>query len=89
MEGEEKPELLDDWDQRLVVLAWIFCVTMISYDCYNNANECDFYNFLLLDQFKQVNCLARGCDGKNLTVTQLAEKDQVETFKSIWGVFQS
>jgi len=41
VEGEEKPELLDDWDQRLVV-----------------------------------SCLARGCDGKNLTVTQLAEKDQ-------------
>ena len=62
---------------------------MISYDCYNNANECDFYNSLLLDQLKQVSCLARGCDGKNLTVTQLAEKDQVETLKSMWAVFQS
>jgi len=41
VEGEEKPELLDDWDQRLVV-----------------------------------SCLARGSDGRNLTVTQLAEKDQ-------------
>ena len=38
---------------------------------------------------KQVSCLARGCDGKNLTVTQLAEKDQVETLKSMWAVFQS
>ena len=25
----------------------------------------------------QVSCLARGSDGRNLTVTQLAEKDQV------------
>lgn len=41
VEGEEKPELLDDWDQRLVV-----------------------------------SCLARGNNGRHLTVTQLAEKDQ-------------
>jgi hypothetical protein len=43
IEGEEKPELLDDWDQRLVV-----------------------------------SCLERGKDGKSLTITQAAEKDQVQ-----------
>ena len=29
------------------------------------------------DDSDQVSCLARGSDGRNLTVTQLAEKDQV------------
>ena len=31
------------------------------------------------DDADQVSCLVRGSDGRNLTVTQLAEKDQVIT----------
>ena len=66
VELEEKPELLDDWDQRLVVRP-----------SYNHNAFLRFAAFLDSDDDAQVSCLARGSDGRNLTVTQLAEKDQV------------
>ena len=45
----------------------LLIVVLVFYD--DDSKKCD--------DDVQVSCLARGSDGRNLTVTQLAEKDQV------------
>ena len=46
-------------------------------DDHHHHNDDDDDDSKKCDDDVQVSCLARGSDGRNLTVTQLAEKDQV------------